>query len=55
MYIYVSRDLRVLTFVILKAKTIKVRKLEVEVAKNNACKNQEFHRKWDVLQHLWFA
>ena len=53
-YLYFSRDIGILNFFILKAKIIKVRKIEEQIAKNNACKSQEFRRKWDVLQHLRF-
>ena len=52
MYVYFSSDTEILNFAILKAKTIKVRKIEKETAKSNARKTQEFRKKWTVLQHL---
>ena len=52
MYVYFPRDVVILNFAILKVIIIKVRKIEEETAKNNACKNQNFRRKCDVLQHL---
>ena len=51
MYVYFSQDTRILQFAVLKAKK-KVRKIQEEIAKNNAHKTQEFHKKWNVLQHL---
>ena len=44
MYICFSRDTGILNFTVLKAKIIKVRKIEEEIAKNKARKTQEFHK-----------
>ena len=45
MYVYFSRDTGILNFSDLKSKLIKIRKIEEEIAKNNARKTQEFHKK----------
>ena len=51
MYLCFSRDTGILNFAILKVEIIKVRKTKEEIAKNITHKNQEFCKKWNILQH----
>ena len=42
---------RIITFAVLKDKTIKVRNIEEKIPKNNDHKIQELDQFWNVLQH----
>ena len=42
---------RIITFAVLKDKTIKVRNIEEKIPKNNDYKIQELDQLWNVLQH----
>lgn len=52
MYVYYSKDIRILHFSILKANIIRVRKIKKEIAKNNKRKTQVLCKKWNILQYL---
>ena len=53
-YVYCSRDIWFLNFAVLKVKTTNIRKIEEKIEKNYAHKNQEFRKRWNVPQLLWF-